>query len=216
MIKTLASLIVASAVYGFTVGSAHCLLYASRNLIKFPLLILSTAIVCSMAYYVMARFLTPELTFRQVQSLVIKLFRDMSILLASLCLPNFFIAQILVHTDDARLGEYSFFLGLNVVFVAVSGTLALVHQARAILAACKVTRRRVLTVISSWLLLTLLVGGQAAFYLRPFFGLPASRGCTPPFALGAAPDVRGATNFYEAIIQIFTEPPLPKSWGGGK
>ncbi len=125
MLKTLSSLIAASAVYGFTVGSAHCLLYASRNLIKFPLLILSTAIVCSLAYFVMARFLTPELSFRNVQGLVITLFRDLSILLVSLSPPNYFIAQILVHTDDARLGEYSFFLGLNVVFVAASGTLAL-------------------------------------------------------------------------------------------
>jgi hypothetical protein len=213
MLKTLASLIAASAVYGFTVGSAHCLLYASRNLIKFPLLILSTAIVCSLAYFVMARFLTPELSFRHVQGLVITLFRDLSILLVSLSPVNYFIAQILVHTDDSRLGEYSFFLGMNVVFVAICGTLALVRQARSMLAAFPVSQRRVAAIISSWLLLTLLVGGQAAFYLRPFFGLPVSRGVTPPFALGAEPDVRGATNFYEAMIQIFTEPPLPRSWG---
>ena len=33
------------------------------------------------------------------------------------------------------------------------------------------------------------------------FGLPASRGGSPPLYLGATPDVRGATNFYEAVWQ---------------
>ena len=37
---------------------------------------------------------------------------------------------------------------------------------------------------------------------------------TPPFALGAEPDVRGATDFYEVVIQVLTEPPLPRSWNG--
>ncbi len=214
MIRMLLTLIIASAVYGYTVGSAHCTLYATRNLVKFPLLLLCVALVCSLAYYIVARSFTSHLSFKNVQILALKLFQDLSILLASLSPVNYFIAQILVHTDDSRLGEYSFFLGMNVVFLGVCGTLALVRQGKAILASCKITRKRIMVIILSWLLLTLLVGGQAAFYLRPFFGLPASRGCNPPFALGATPDVRGAKNFYEMIYQIFEESPLPKSWGG--
>ncbi len=212
MVRALLSLTVASAVYGFTLGSAHCMIYATRNLIKFPMLVLGTTVICGLAYFIFYRFITAELTFFKVQGLVVNLFRDMAILLASLSPANFFIAQILVHTDDKQIGEYSFFLGLNVVFIAVSGTIALVRQSQRLFATCSLSRRLATTTILGWLLLSLLVGGQLAFYLRPFFGLPASRGVVPPFALGAEADVRGATNFYEAVIQVVTEPPLPDHW----
>ena len=48
--------------------------------------------------------------------------------------------------------------------------------------------------------------------MRPFFGYPASRGYDSPFLLGAQPDVRGATNFYEAVLQVYTVPRLPARW----
>lgn len=60
------------------------------------------------------------------------------------------------------------------------------------------------------LFLALLVGGQAAFYVRPFFGVPASRGRTPPFLPGNEPDVRGATNFFELLSQFSSYPKLPE------
>jgi hypothetical protein len=212
MPRKLLVLVGASAVYGFSLGSAHCPLYATRNLIKLPLLIVGTAALCGIACFIVGRFASVRLSFARTQTLVVDALRDTAILLVSLSPANYFIARILVHTDDARLGEYSLFLGLNIAFIALSGTLALVRQARRLLAACAISPRRATGVVLSWLVLMLLVGGQLAFYLRPFFGLPASRGVTPPFALGAAPDVRGATNFYEVVIQVFTAPPLPRGW----
>jgi len=205
-------LTLASSLYGFTVGSAHCWIYASRNLIKFPLLIVSTSLICALSYYITAKFITSRLSFRNVQELVLDLFKDVSILLASLCPPNMFIAMILVNTDDSKLGEYSLFLGLNIMFVALCGLLALVRRCGAVLSACRISRRRMTAIVLGWIFITLFVGGQTAFYLRPFFGLPATRGCNPPFALGATPDVRGAGNFYESVYQIFKAPPLPEEW----
>lgn len=214
MIRILMSLILFSAIYGFTVGSAHCWLYAQRNLIKFPLLLLFTSFACTLSYYIIAQFLMVKLSLKKVVNLTFHLINDLSLLLASLSTANFFIAMILVSTDDSRKGEYSLFLGMNVIFVGVSGSLALIRQGSSILKTLRITRKKTALVILSWLMVSLMVGGQAAFYLRPFFGLPASRGCKPPFALGAEPDVRGAKNFYEAMVQIFENPPLPKSWGG--
>jgi len=89
------------------------------------------------------------------------------------------------------------------VVASVSSAIAAQHS---------VARARVLVLVSLWLALTLGVGGQAAFYMRPFFGFPATRGNTPPFFLGAEPDVRGARNFYEAIAQTVWHPPLPRQW----
>jgi hypothetical protein len=163
---------------------------------------------------VTGQFFVWGLSFGRVQQLTWALFRDLSALLASLAPANFFFAMILLHTDDSRLGEYSLFLGLNMIFVASSGTLALLRQTRSLIRSIEISRGRARALVFSWLFLTLFVGGQVAFYMRPFFGLPASRGCTPPFMVGAEADVRGATSFYEAVIQILEEPPLPTSWGG--
>jgi len=213
MLRSLGVLVASSAIYGYTVGAAHCQLYATRNLIKVPLLILGTAWICCLAYFVVGRFLGLDFSLRKVHELSIHLFRDLSALLASLAPVNLFIALVLVYTDDGHIGEYSLFLGMNVLFVAVCGILALIRQGTAILSARTVSTGRTVAVILSWLALSLAVGGQGAFYLRPMFGYPASRGCNPPFALGSAPDVRGATNFFEAVGQVFSKPPLPRSWG---
>ena len=213
MRRALALLTLSAAGYGFSVGIAHSLLYARRDVVKLPLLILGTSAVCAVAYLVTARFLAVPVTARQVRELVLGLFRDLALMLASLTPVNLFLAAILRATDDGRIGEYGLFLGLNVLFVGAAGSLALVRQGRDLLGVASVPRSRAAGVIATWLALTLLVGGQAAFYLRPFFGLPASRGNVPPFALGSEPDVRGATNFFEAVLQVFTVPELPSSWG---
>lgn len=212
MVRTVAILVVAAAAYGFSVGLAHDLLYAWRNLVKVPLLMLSTGGLCALAYFVVALFLGINRSFRRIQELSMNLFRDLTVLLASLVPVNLFLALMLRFTDDHGLGEYDLFLGLNVAFVAVSGSLALVRQAREVLRADAVSGRRASAVVGLWLGLTLLVGGQAAFYMRPMFGLPASRGQSPPWFLGAEPDVRGASNFYEMVLQAIQKPPLPQSW----
>ena len=58
-----AVLVGAAAVYGFSIGIGHSLLYACRNLVKFPLLILVTATVCALACFLCARLVTPVLSF---------------------------------------------------------------------------------------------------------------------------------------------------------
>jgi hypothetical protein len=47
------------------------------------------------------------------------------------------------------------------------------------------------------------VGSQWSWYLRPFCGVAT---VNAPFMLGAEPDFRGATNFYQAVYQIFAAP----------
>lgn len=214
MIRSLALCLVASATYGFAIGSAHSWIYAAYDLAKLPLLMFGTGIVSGLAYAVTGRFLAPELDGRLVAGSVIEQYRALAVLLLSLSPVTFFIAQIVRTRDDGRLGEYGLFLGLNALFVALCGALTLVRQAMGLLAACRIPARRAALVVVCWLSITLMVGGQVAFYLRPIFGLPATRGHVPTrFALGSEPDVRGATNFYEAMWQIVTRPALPRDWG---
>ena len=205
--KALVGLVLSSAAYGFAIGSGHSWLYACRNLAKFPLLILATGAICALAYFVFARFLAPKLTFQDVQRLVIQLFRDTSVMLAGLSPVSFFLAMTM---------EYPFFQGLNVIFIAVCGSIALVRQTKALLGEHGLMRSTGLAIITGWLVLSLFTGGQCCWYMRPFFGISAIKGPPPPFFLGTTPDFRGARSFYEAVYNLMTSPPLPESYRRGR
>jgi hypothetical protein len=211
ILRRLLVLVVAAAIYGCSVGAAHDATYALRNLVKFPLLLAGTATICALAYFVIARGLGSRLPFGAIQALSFATYGDLAVLLASLAPVNAFLAISLRNSDDGGLGEYDLFLGLNISFVAISGSLALWRQARTLLGG-DLARSRARTIVCFWLLLTLPVGGQLAFYLRPLLGLPATRGQPPPWMLDSTPDVRGATNFFEMVIQLARQPPLPESW----
>ncbi len=212
MIRSAALTLVCAALYGFALGSAHSELYAVRNLLKFPLLLATTGSVCALSWWIVARLVGAPLSFVDAQRAAGMLFKDASALLASLAPVVFFTARCLRATDDGQLGGYDAFLAGNLAAVALCGTLALLHQARELFLTARISPARARALVASWLVLTLAVGGQAAFFMRPFFGFPATRGARPPLFLGAEPDVRGATNFFEAVAQTLERPALPQKW----
>jgi hypothetical protein len=65
--------------------------------------------------------------------------------------------------------------------------------------------RRSTIIIGAWLALSLLVGSQWAWYLRPFCGVAT---IDAPFFLGTEPDFQGATDFFQAVYYLFDPPPL--------
>jgi hypothetical protein len=71
---------------------------------------------------------------------------------------------------------------------------------------------RRLTTAGAWLALSLFVGGQAAWFLRPFFGVASIAGKETRFFLGAAPDYNGSTNFYEAVYHLIIPAPLARDY----
>ena len=203
MARDLLRLAVAAAAYGFSLGALDGWNRALNSAVKFPLLILVTAALCALAYYLVARLLVPELAFGQVQGLVLRLYRDTAWLLAALAPATLFLACTLTPaTSREALNDYPFFLGLNIVLIAAAGTLALLQQARELLVRHGLDLGRRLALIIGWLALSLFVGGPWAFYLRPFFGLSAIRAEDPGFCDGNAPDFRGATNFFEAVWHL--------------
>ncbi|MGC4114058.1 MAG: hypothetical protein QM765_05250 [Myxococcales bacterium] len=204
VVKRLAgAAVLASAAYGFSAGSVHSLKFALRNLVKFPLLLVLTCLVCSIAWFVCAQFVSRSFGFAEVQRLAARIFHDLAVLLASLSPACLLLALTLERPDANGLNEYPLFLGLNVLFIAVSGALALVRQAREVLERHALGVHRSLLVVGSWLALSLLVGGQAAWYLRPFYGVAT---VDAPFFLGTRPDHRGATSFYEAVWHVVQPP----------
>jgi hypothetical protein len=199
-------LLVAPAIYGASVGAVHSIDYAALNVVKFPLLIWVSAIVCSGSHYMIARFFGLRLSFGEIRALVFEAYGDLSVMLASLSTVLLFFALTFEPPRTTfELGEYPWFLALNVLLIGALGSLALFRQCRAVLRRSGTTPRRAIAVVSGWLAASLLVGGQWAWYLRPFFGnraIPADGS----FCLGASPDFRGAASFFEAVSHLIAPP----------
>lgn len=204
--KNLGVLIACAALYGFSVGCVHSLEFGLHNLIKFPLLLIVTAAVCAVAYHLVASFLGAQLRFSEVQQLSFALYRDASVMLASLSPVGLFLALSIERPGARGLGEYPMFLGFNVLLIGVSGVTALWRQTRGLMKKAKLSQQRGTLVVGAWLVLSLLVGSQAAWFFRPFFGVASISAKETPFFLGTNPDFRGATNFYEAVFHIFAPP----------
>ena len=207
MVRVLAVTIGAAAVYGFSAGLAHSLSFGLRNLVKAPLLLVGTAVVCGAACYLFAALCGARLGFVAVQRHTIAVFRDTALMLAGLSPVVFFLGRTIVPPDTDALGEYPLFLGLNVAFIAAAGTVALLRQARRLLK--EMSPRRCALIVGGWLALSLCVGGQGAWYLRPFYGLATVSAAETPVCLGSVADYRGARNFFEAVLHLLTPPPLP-------
>ena len=201
MIRSLLTLIASAAAYGFSIGLSNSWLYANRNLAKFPLLILTTASVCSLLYHVLARFFGVRLSFLAVQRLVLAIFRDTALLLAALSPAICFLAATMPSPHDRAPGDYRRFLLFNVVAIAICGCLAVYFRSREQLLSILARHEHRPMLVASWMLASLLVGGQVCWYIRPFFGATPGTADRPWFT-GATPDQDGATSFYEAVLHL--------------
>ena len=194
-----------SAIYGFAIGSVHSPKLATWNLAKFPLLIVITALVCGLAYYAFALVVSRRLTLGDVTAMSLRTFADISVLLASLAPVAYFLATTIDHPTEESLREYPFFLGLNVAFIAFCGSVALLRQATRLSRERDLALRQAIAILTAWLAISLFVGGQCAWFMRPFFEV--STNPAPMFMEGTRPDFRGATSFYEAVWQL-VDPPV--------
>ena len=205
MLRRLAVAIAAAAAYGFSCGTVHGFRLATVNLIKFPLLILVTAATCSLGWSVFSVFLSRELDLVRVQRLSLDTFHDLSVLLAALSPVIVFLGLTVEKPrSTVELGEYPFFLGLNVVAIALCGTLALIRQAAGLLRRYGLSRMRGTAITLLWLAVSLVAGGQCAWFFRPYYGLSFMEDL--PFMEGTAPDYRGARSFFEAVYHLVAPP----------
>ncbi len=210
MRRSVLTILWTSAAYGFAIGSVHSLRLAAWDVVKFPALILLTALICAFAFFACTLLVTRELTFADSLRVSLATFADLSTLLASLAPVSWFLALTIAQPTETSLHEYPYFLGLNVVFIACGGALALVRQSLRLARRDRLGTGRSATILAAWLAISLFAGGQCAWYMRPFFG--ASTIGDPPFMEGSNPDFRGATSFYEAVVHLVAPPVLPDDY----
>ena len=103
---------------------------------------------------VVASFAGARLRFSEVQELSFALFRDASVMLASLSPVGLFLALTIRPPTARGLGDYPLFLGFNVLLIAVSGTTALWRQTRGLQQKAGLSRKRGNLVVLGWLALS--------------------------------------------------------------
>src|SRR5690349_6827814 len=111
--RSVAVTVLASACHGLAIGTGKNLTYGWRSAVKLPLLLLGTAALCSLAYFVVARFLGVTLPFVRVQRCALSAFRTIAVLLCSLSPVAFFLGRTMEAPDEHRLGGYPAFVGAN-------------------------------------------------------------------------------------------------------
>lgn len=200
------ALVLGSASYGFAIGWVHSPVFALRNLVKLPLLLVVTGAVCSLAFYLSARAFAPSLGFFAIVRTAVGMYCHTAMLLGALAPPMLFLSSVLERPDARGLNEYVWFLGANVVAIAVCGSTTLAVESRRLFEEHGLTRSQTTVLVAAWLFLSLLVGAQWSWYLRPFCGVAT---VDAPFVLGTEPDFRGATSFYEAVYHLIDPPSSP-------
>ncbi|MBK8097143.1 MAG: hypothetical protein IPK26_08550 [Planctomycetes bacterium] len=201
--------LLAAAAFGFAIGASKNLLYAWRSAIKVPLLLLGTAAICAATYLLTAALLGVPLRLRALVSAAGSVFIALARLLGALAPAVWFLGQTMTPPSGPDLGGYPLFVGTGIALIACAGAIAVVHQTRTLQRELGIDRNRARWTTLAWLLVTLAVGGQFAFWLRPFFGIASLTG-EPPFLLGSEPTVTGARNFYEVVWQFVRGVTLPR------
>ena len=80
MRRDVATLVLASALYGFSIGCVHSTRFGLHNVLKFPLLFLITGAACAVAYFLWALLIGgARFRFVDVQRLAMRLYRDAAV-----------------------------------------------------------------------------------------------------------------------------------------
>jgi len=198
-----AVIIIGAGLYGAAMGSWRAPEQALFVAIKFPLILLLTAISNALLNGMLAPLLGLNISFRQSFLSVIMCFSIAAAILGAFApLTAFMIwnAQPL-SVEAHRSGTYSFIMLMQVVVIAFAGITADLRLARLLrhFSGNKpaVARR----VLIAWLAGNLFFGSQLSWVLRPFIGSP-----TLPVEFVRHEAFKG--NFFEAvfhaIINVFT------------
>jgi len=163
-----------AGLYGAAMGWWRSPVQAGYNIVKFPLVVLTTGLGNALINGMLAPLLGLDLRFRQSFALVLMSFTIASAILGSFAPIVFFIiwnAPSLAAQTETPWAVYNFVQLTQVIIIAFAGVAAntrLLRLLRAISGSGRVSRN----VLVAWLGGNLFLGSQLCWILRPFIGSP--------------------------------------------
>ena len=181
------------AAYGASLGIWRAPLQAVFVAIKFPLLLLLTALGTALINGMLAQLLHAPIRFRQSLLAVLMSFALLALLLASFTpLIGFLLWHLPSMASKGQAEAHRIFLLANVAIIAFSGTLANL-QLYSLLQ--QISGKSAGQILGVWLAMNLFLGAQLSWNLRPFFG-------TPELPVSFLRDDPLNGSFYEAVFLL--------------
>jgi hypothetical protein len=173
MLLSAAIIVVGTGLYGAGIGWWRDPLQGAFTAIKFPLIILLTAIGNALLNGMLAPLLGLNIGFRQSLLAVLLSFNIAAVILASFSPLMFFLVWNTppVSRNGDAISSHSILLLSQVVVIAFAGiaaNLRLVQLLRRLSNNARIARR----ILFAWLAGNLLLGSQLSWILRPFIGSP--------------------------------------------
>jgi hypothetical protein len=200
ILSHIAIIVVGAGLYGAAMGWWRDPLQALYTAIKFPLIILLTAVGNAMLNAMLAPLLGLNISFRQSFLAILMSFTIAGAILGSFApLVAFVIwnSPPMSHNSWESTGTYSFILLTFIVIIAFAGVTANFRLLQ-LLQHLGGQRNIAFRVLFAWLAGNLFFGTQLSWILRPFIGSP---GLQVQFL---RPDAFKG-NFYEAFFHTFVQ-----------
>jgi hypothetical protein len=200
ILSHIAIIVVGAGLYGAAMGWWRDPMQALYTAIKFPLIILLTAVANAMLNAMLAPLLGLNISFRQSFLSILMSFTIAGAILGSFAPVVAFIiwnSPPMSPNSWESLGPYSFILLTFVVVIAFAGITANFRLLQ-LLQHLGGRRNVAFRVLFAWLVGNLFFGTQLSWILRPFIGSPGL-----PVEFLRANAFKG--NFYEAIFHTFVQ-----------
>ncbi len=165
-------LVLGSGIYGFSVGLWRDPLMGLYVGLKFPLIVLITALCNAAINGMLAQLLGTGLTFRQSFTAVMISFALLAVILGSLSPLALFLWFNLppMGSEDTQLAHNTLLL-FHVALIAAAGVGATVRFFSLLRQVCG-GGLKAIQVLGAWLVLNMIVGCQISWNMRPFVGSP--------------------------------------------
>lgn len=167
-------IILGAGLYGCAIGYWRSPLQAVYNTVKFPLILLITALANSFLNAALAPLLGVRLNWRESLAAILLSFNLLAAILAAFSPLTLFLIWNLPPPDaPARATSFAYSLmlvsqSLVIAFAGIAANLRL----RQLLESITGSRPAASRLLVAWLAANLLLGAQLAWICRPFFGRP--------------------------------------------
>jgi hypothetical protein len=165
-------LVLGSGIYGFSVGLWRDPLMGLYVGLKFPLIVLATALCNAVINGMLAQLLGTGLGFRQSFTAVMISFALLAVILGSLTPLSLFLLYNLPPMGSAGTQlAHNLLLLFHVALIAAAGLVANIRFFSLLRQVCG-GGLKAIQVLAAWLVLNMIVGCQVSWNLRPFVGSP--------------------------------------------